>query len=180
MGILAPTAQLSVYIVLLQADSIKRRLIKSSVLVGFKGGDTLKVSPPLKHTKRFTRFLKSSKSITTLFSASLRLCVLTLLLISCQNDPKKTTSTPNIPTTGNPAIDGLTKEIALQPNDPRLYAQRGALYYENEGYDEAIQDLNKALSYNSTNVTYMHLLADAYLDYYQSYNAISTMKKAAT
>jgi len=54
------------------------------------------------------------------------------------------------------------------------------LNYENEGYDEAIQDMNKALSYDSTNVTYLHLLADAYLDYYQSYNAISTMKKAAT
>ena len=100
--------------------------------------------------------------------------------ISCQNEPHPTSSTSSIPTTGNPALDGLSKEIAASPNDPRLYAQRGALNYENEGYDEAIRDLNKALSYDSTNVTYLHLLADAYLDYYQSYNAISTMKKAAT
>jgi len=102
-------------------------------------------------------------------------------LWSCQNEsaaPKAVNTA--LPTTGNPAIDGFTKEIAAQPNDPRLYAQRGALFYENENYDEAIKDLNTALSYDSTNVTYLHLLADAYLDYYQSYKAISTLQKAAT
>ena len=117
-------------------------------------------------------------NITTFFSKFLCLGVLSLF-ISCQNESKETLPSTSIPTTGNPAIDGFSREIALKPNDPTLYAQRGALYYENEGYDEAIQDLNKALSYDSTNVTYMHLLADAYLDYYQSYHAISTMKKAA-
>ena len=61
---------------------------------------------------------------------------------SCQNDPATSkTITTALPTTGNPAIDGFTKEIAAQPNDPRLYAQRGALFYENENYDEAIKDL---------------------------------------
>ena len=99
---------------------------------------------------------------------------------SCQNEsaaPKATNTT--LPSTGNPAIDGFTKEIAAQPNDPRLYAQRGALFYENENYDEAIKDLKKALTYDSTNVTYLHLLADSYLDYYQSYNAVTTLQKSA-
>ncbi len=124
---------------------------------------------------RYVKFLKFgiSKFCLYLVIGSL------FFFLSCQNEPKQAT-TPTFPTTGNPAIDGLSKEIAASPNDPRLYAQRGALNYENEGYDEAIQDLNKALSYDSTNVTYLHLLADAYLDYYQSYNAISTMKKAAS
>jgi len=100
---------------------------------------------------------------------------------SCQSEPATSeTTTTALPTTGNPAIDGFTKEIAAKPNDPRLYAQRGALFYENENYDEAIKDLEVALSYDSTNVTYLHLLADAYLDYYQSYNALSTLQKAAT
>ena len=100
---------------------------------------------------------------------------------SCQNDPPTSKALPTaLPTTGNPAIDGFTKEIAAHPNDPRLYAQRGALFYENENYDEAIKDLKTALRYDSTNVTYLHLLSDAYLDYYQSYNALSTLQKAAT
>lgn len=107
--------------------------------------------------------------------------VLIMSCWSCQNDPVPAQGVNAVlPTTGNPAIDGFTKEIAASPNDPRLYAQRGALFYENENYDEAIKDLNTALSYDSTNVTYLHLLSDAYLDYYQSYKALSTLQKAAT
>jgi len=81
--------------------------------------------------------------------------------------------------TGNPAIDGLSAEISQKPNDPKLYAERGRLFYENEGYDEAIRDLNQALSLDSTNVDYMHLLADVYLDYFQSRLALRTMERAA-
>jgi len=78
-----------------------------------------------------------------------------LIITSCQNEASSNDPlVKNVPITGNPAIDGLTNEIAQQPNDPRLYAQRGALFYEEEGYDEAIKDLKKALSYDSTNVTY--------------------------
>lgn len=105
---------------------------------------------------------------------------LSFIFINCQGDNTLNKQvSKKLPVTGNPAIDGLTQEISQQPNDPRLYAQRGAMFYEEEGYDEAIHDLKKALSYDSTNVSYLHLLSDAYLDYYQSYNAITTLEKAA-
>ncbi|MCB9264345.1 MAG: tetratricopeptide repeat protein [Lewinellaceae bacterium] len=81
--------------------------------------------------------------------------------------------------TGNPAIDGLSTEITRNPNDPALYAERARLFYENNGYDEAIRDLNKALSLDSTNVECLHLLADVYLDYFQSRRALKTMERAA-
>lgn len=81
--------------------------------------------------------------------------------------------------TGNPAIDGLSAEIAQNPKDAELYAERGRLFYENDGYDEAISDMNKALSLDSTNVEYMHLLADVYMDYFQSRRALKTMERAA-
>ena len=81
--------------------------------------------------------------------------------------------------TGNPAIDGLSAEIAQNPNDAQLYAERGRLFYENDGFDEAIRDLNQALSLDSTNVAYLHLLADVYLDYFQSRRALKTMEQAA-
>jgi len=94
----------------------------------------------------------SLKVFLAIFFWSLCLC---LIITSCQNDTSSTTQlVKNLPITGNPAIDGLTNEIEQQPNDPRLYAQRGALFYEEEGYDEAIKDLKKALSYDSTNVIY--------------------------
>ena len=82
-------------------------------------------------------------------------------------------------TSGDPAIDQLTQKIAQNPNDPSLYAARAGLFYEKEGYDEAIQDLQKALSFDSTNVEYLHALADSYLDYYKSREALETMEKAA-
>ncbi len=109
--------------------------------------------------------------------------IIVFLFISCQDNTttnQVTTATINLPTTGNPAIDGLSIAIADNPNDPSLYAKRADMFYQNEGYDEAINDLQKALSFDSTNVDYLHLLADVYLDYYQSYPAINTMLKAAT
>ncbi len=82
-------------------------------------------------------------------------------------------------TTGNPAIDGLSEEIAKNPNQPDLLAERARLFYENDGYDEAIRDLNLALRLDSSNVEYMHLLADVYLDYFKSRLALKTMEQAA-
>ncbi len=81
--------------------------------------------------------------------------------------------------TGNPAIDGLTQEIQKSPNDPELYATRAEMFYQNEGYDEAIQDLSRALALDSLNIDYHHLLADVYLDYYKSRLALKTMERAA-
>jgi len=112
----------------------------------------------------------------------LTIIVFSLFLTACQTSTEHNQSeqASNLPTTGNPAIDGLTVAITQTPNDPTLYVKRADMYYQNEGYDEAIADLQTALSIDSTNVDYLHLLADVYLDYYKSYEAMSTMLKAAT
>jgi len=113
----------------------------------------------------------------------LSLIITSLFFTNCQDASETTQATAvitNLPTTGNPAIDGLSVAIAENPNDPSLYAKRADMFYQNEGYDEAINDLQTALNIDSTNVDYLHLLADVYLDYYQSYPAINTMMKAAT
>ena len=80
---------------------------------------------------------------------------------------------------GNPAIEALSQKIKDAPNEARLYGQRAKVYYDNEGYDEAIVDLTKALSFDSSNVDYLHLLSDVHMDYYQSRKAIDIMKLAA-
>ena len=79
---------------------------------------------------------------------------------------------------GNPAIDGLTAEINRKPNDAALYAERGRIFYENNGFDEAIRDLSQALSIDSANLDYHYLLADVYLDYYKSRLALKTLERA--
>lgn len=101
-----------------------------------------------------------------------------LLLVACGNQDEANKAA-QIATTGDPAIDKVSREIEQNPDDPTLYAARAGLFYEKEGYDEAIADLQRALSMDSTNVDYLHLLADAYLDYYKSRKALETMKRAA-
>jgi tetratricopeptide (TPR) repeat protein len=82
--------------------------------------------------------------------------------------------------TSDPIISQLTQEIGKNPNDASLYFNRAQRYYQNEGYDEAIQDLGKALSIDTINPGYLHLLADVYLDYFRSREALKTMEKAAS
>jgi len=78
----------------------------------------------------------------------------------------------------DPGLAQLTQAITANPDDPELYFARAQVRYEQAGYDEAIEDLQKALSYDSTNVAYLHTLADVYLDYYQSKKALETMELA--
>lgn len=105
-----------------------------------------------------------------------------LFLTACQNSteqPNSSTNSINQPvSSGNPAIDGLTVAINQTPKDPSLYFKRAEMFYQNEGYTEAVNDLQKALSIDSTNVDYLHLLADVHLDNRDSYKALNTLLKA--
>lgn len=111
---------------------------------------------------------------------SLFLILFTLLSITaCRQTASETTDSPASPISGDPAIDDLSVLISQRPNDATLYAQRAEQYYEKEGYDEAIRDLQAALSLDSTNVEFHHLLADVYMDYFRSRLALRTMERAA-
>jgi len=57
-----------------------------------------------------------------------------------------------------PQIDNLDQQIANNPNDPVLYFNRAQIYFKNEGYDEAIQDMAYAMQLDSTNIEYHHFL----------------------
>jgi len=113
----------------------------------------------------------------TIFSTSLFL----LLLIACKNEPKVVPPpTNNVDyVTGIPSIDGITAQLKEDPENPVLFAERARLFYENDAYDEAIQDLAFALKIDSVNADYHHLLADVYLDYVKSNLALKTMERAA-
>lgn len=97
---------------------------------------------------------------------------------ACSNTSSRPDATVPM-SSGDPALDELNVLIAQRTDDPTLYAQRAELYYEKDGYDEAIQDLQYALSLDSTNVDYHHLLADVYMDYFRSRLALRTMERAA-
>ncbi len=111
---------------------------------------------------------------------SLFFSVFVIILIAACGGKNTENNSETIATTGDPAIDELSRKIEANPENSSLYAARAGLFYEKGGYDEAIADLQKALSMDSTNVEYLHVLADVYLDYYQSRNALETMQKTAT
>lgn len=111
------------------------------------------------------------------------LALLLIAAVSCKHEPSNDETPPSnaqtTTTAATPAIEQLSAAIAKAPANADLYAQRARLYYDNEGYDEAIKDLTHALQLDSTNVDYHHLLADVYLDYFQSRLALRTMERAA-
>ncbi len=106
----------------------------------------------------------------------------TLSLSSCVKDAgeKQNTNTVTaIESTGNPTLDALNAKIHDNPNDPILYAGRAEVYYKENAYKEAIQDMAFAMSIDSTNAGYHHLLADIFMDFRQSRQALKTMERAA-
>lgn len=103
-----------------------------------------------------------------------------IAIFACnRNDSSDQNTKLTVAPTGNPAIDNLSAQILKDSMNAELYAQRGALYYENDGYDFAIRDLQRALLLDSVKAEYHHLLADVYLDYFQSRLALKTMERAA-
>ena len=103
-------------------------------------------------------------------------------LAACSDSNKKDTppDSSKVPTVSDPSVQKLTAAIEQDPNNPELYAQRGAVFYELDNYDEGIADLKKAIELDSLQPQYYHLLADIYLDYYRSRWALNTMQLAAS
>ena len=76
------------------------------------------------------------------------------------------------------AIEVLNEQVSQSPNDPSLYIERARQYYKMEGYDQAIDDLKHAITLDSTKLESYYLLAEIYLQYYQSKKALNTMEQA--
>ena len=106
--------------------------------------------------------------------AVIAICISTFILISCKSGNKVEAGL-----TGDPVIDQLTEEISRSPNNPELYLNRSEAYYEKQAYDQAIADLERVMQLDSTNLRAHHLLADVYLDNYQSARALATLQRAA-
>lgn len=104
--------------------------------------------------------------------------LLFFLLISACEDKKNIDRQVEVSATGFAEIDDVTAKIAVAPDDANLYAERAVLYYDKDGYDEAITDMHKAIALDSMNADYYHLLADIYLDYFKSHLAIKTLERA--
>lgn len=98
-------------------------------------------------------------------------------VISCGNEPE--TVTGQTENELSPYIDSLTKAINNSPEKALLYAQRGEAFYNIESYDAAIKDLTKSLELDPDKPDYYRILANTYLDYYKSKEALEILEQAA-
>lgn len=97
------------------------------------------------------------------------------LLLACQS---KENEEPTFEKSADPAINAVSQQIVDAPNDPSLYVARAELFYQNDAFDEAITDLRKAITLDSTELEYHYFLADVYLDYFQSRKALEALDRA--
>lgn len=106
------------------------------------------------------------------------ICVLSIgfILSSCEGD-KKPTAAPQ--STGDSLVDQISAEIVKAPNNPELLYNRANVLFEKEEYEASISDLEHAMSLDSLNPKYYHLLADNYMDYFRSRQALDVMEKAS-
>lgn len=107
-----------------------------------------------------------------------KLLFFALLLAVLTGCDRKETERATQAATGYPEIDAATAAIQANPKDPALYLKRAEAYNMHEGYDQAIRDLQKAIGLDSNFVEAYHLLADTYLDYYNSRMALNTLYDA--
>lgn len=105
------------------------------------------------------------------------LIIATSLWQACTNGDQATDEN-QVALSGDNDIDQISIRLGEEPKNAGLYALRAELYYEKNSFDQAIQDMNAALTLDSVNLDYHHLLADIYLDYFRSRLALQTMERA--
>ncbi len=98
------------------------------------------------------------------------------LFIACQADVPSENQEKNEVPGMVPELDHLNVLIISSPEEFDLRLQRAKLYYQMEKYPQAIGDLELALHLDSSDIEARHLLADAYLDNYESRKALASLE----
>jgi len=107
------------------------------------------------------------------FVSILILVFAVLFVISCDSDNM---ASQKIKKSENAALDQLNEEIRNEPQNHQLFYERAKLYFNEEAFDEALDDIASAQKLDSINPEYYHMKADILLDYYKSYEALKVMQ----
>lgn len=106
----------------------------------------------------------------------LLLLLISIISVSCGGKEAKK---PTIKLTGDTQVDQLNQQLEKAPDNIDLLYQRASIYYDKDEFEASIQDLEKAMSIDSLQPQIYHLLADNYLDYFRSREALDVMEKAS-
>ncbi|MEL6668440.1 MAG: tetratricopeptide repeat protein [Bacteroidota bacterium] len=103
-----------------------------------------------------------------------------LILLSCgDSSPEKDTAvTQSVSNSGDPGIDQITSQLVDNPDRADLYAARAEMQFQQSNYDGAIVDLQRAIGLDSLNLGYYYTLADVFMEYFRSRQAINTLQTA--
>lgn len=101
------------------------------------------------------------------------LSIIAITICSCNSDKSHAKKISN-------EADEISAEIEKDLGNAELYFQRAQMHYNDSAYDKAITDLEKAISLDSLQPQYYHLLSDTYMDYYRSKEALVIMSRAVT
>lgn len=101
--------------------------------------------------------------------------IISLSLYACGED-KTTSKVVRINQDVIPEIESLDQLLIEEPNNPSLLFSRAQVYYNNEGFQEAVDDLNLAISIDSSKIEYHYLLADSYFDNFKSKKAVEALE----
>lgn len=112
--------------------------------------------------------------------ATLFLSVLMLILLSCKDSSSSTSQTSSVENEVDVVLAGMMQAIKNDPSNASIWEAKANYLYEQEKYDQALQDVEQAISLDSTVIDFQHLKADIQLDYYKSREAISTLEKILT
>ena len=117
-----------------------------------------------------------------MFNLFFAIILFSTCFIACTSDPVVNNNLPEETTVAASDIARSKFDNAINdaPDNHELYFKRALYYYDLEGYDQAIDDLKKAIDIDSSFLNYHHLLADVYMDYYKSKPALTTLRTAAT
>ncbi len=131
------------------------------------------------HAPVFKRLLNLS---LIYLSNSFKLSSLVILIsfsffISCKEE-KKDESKGNFAVIGDEIVDALTIALDKDPLNDKLRFKRAERLYTLKKYDECIEDLRVAITTDSLQAPYYHLLSDAFLDNNLSSRALQAMQKA--
>ncbi len=109
------------------------------------------------------------------------LSFISICFVACTEDTQVKDKLPEETTVAASEVAKSKFDIAIKeaPDNHTLYFKRALYYYDLEGYDQAIDDLKKAIAIDSSYLNYHHLLADVYMDYYKSKPALTTLRTAA-
>lgn len=112
------------------------------------------------------------------FSPLFASLLLATLFAACKSDTQKANTLMDVT---DPALAKLNALLADDPKNDSLLYRRAEVFYDLEGYDEALVDLENAIKLDSMVPAYYHLMADVYLDYARpndSRRAIEVLKVA--